>query len=272
VKLRLFFLPLLSAALLAAPPSFLKEGKGPGVLLIHGFGGNKEVWQEAAAELAKDHTVLRVDLPGSGGSTGPLIKERAADLEAIAKELASLVRREKLAPCLIVGHSMGGPLAALAVLQDAKAFRGLILVDSFLSSAPISYFEATLSGLEKDPKTALAAFFGPMSTGRAQTERLASDALRLPVPVLQAYLRAMTQDFMRARQSSLTLPIVQFAAGAEESDPAKREALLLQYGLKGLPDFRVVAFPKAKHWIMWDEPAGFITALRDFEKSFPSKP
>jgi len=161
---------------------------------------------------------------------------------------------------------MGGPVGALTVLQDSAAFRGLVLVDSFLSSVPAHYFAGTLAGLEKDPKAALAAFFGPMSTGTAQTERLVSEALRLPVPTLQAYLRAMTQDFMRARHARLTLPVVQFAAGPEEIDPTKREALLAQYGLKALPNFRLVAFPKAKHWVMWDEPTAFAKALGNFEK------
>lgn len=69
--IRLLFSLLVFPALLAAPPAFIQEGKGPGVLLIHGFGGNKEVWRATAAALAKDHTVLRVDLPGSGGTPVP---------------------------------------------------------------------------------------------------------------------------------------------------------------------------------------------------------
>lgn len=128
--IRSLFSLLVFPALLGAPPAFLREGKGPGILLIHGFGGNKEVWREAAATMAKDHTVVRVDLPGSGGTPAPLVKDGAVDLEAIAKDLVALVHREKLEPCLIVGHSMGGPVAALTVMQDPNAFKGLVLVDS----------------------------------------------------------------------------------------------------------------------------------------------
>ena len=60
---RLLLICLTALCLQAAPPAFTKVGKGPGILLIHGFGGNKEVWTEVAAELARDHTVLSVDLP-----------------------------------------------------------------------------------------------------------------------------------------------------------------------------------------------------------------
>lgn len=256
---------LLSAALAAAPPAFVKTGQGPSVLLVHGLGGNHGVWREVAAVLAKDHTVVQVDLPGSSGSEGPALVEGAADFEAIAGDLAALVRREKLEPCLVVGHSMGGPLAALAVLRDPSAFRGLVLVDSFLGTIPAVYFEKTLQALDRDPKAALADFYRPMSAGGAQLDRLVTEALALPGPVLKAYLRGLSRDNLRGRQAGLTLPVVQFEAGPGQPDPARREAYLALAGFKALPDFRIVPFPAAHHWIMWDDPAGFLGALKAFE-------
>jgi pimeloyl-ACP methyl ester carboxylesterase len=259
-------LPCLAALCLqAAGPSFQKAGRGPGILLIHGFGGNKEVWAGVAAELSRDHTVLSVDLPGSGGTPGPAVAEGRADMAAVARELAALARREGLAPCLVVGHSMGGPLAARAVLADPEAFRGLILVDSFLGAVPEAYMEPLAVALAKDPAPALTAFFGRMSTGPAQTGCLVTEALRVPVPTLQAYLRAMTQDPLGDRRGQLRLPVLHLAAGAREADPAKEAETLARYGFKGIPVFRAVHIPAAQHWIMWDAPDILTTALRAFE-------
>ena len=42
-------------------------------------------------------------------------------------------------------------------------------------------------------------------------------------------------------------------------------ATLAQYGFKGLPAFRIIHFPTAKHWIMWDAPEAFLIAVRGFE-------
>ena len=249
----------------AATPAFQKVGKGPGVLLIHGFGGNKEVWAGVAAELARDHTVLGVDLPGSGGTAGPVIVAGRADFGALAKELSALVRKEGLAPCLVVGHSMGGPIGARAILDDPGAFRGLILVDSFLSAIPAAYLEPTITALASDPASALTIFFGLMTTGPAQTKPLVAEALRVPVADLQAYFRAMGQDPLGARHAQLRLPVLQLAAGAREPDPVKEAATLAQYGFKDLPAFRVIHFPTAKHWIMWDAPEAFLVAVRAFE-------
>jgi len=265
MRCRALLLCFVALCLPSADLTFQKIGQGPGVLLIHGFGGNKEVWSSVAAELARDHTVLSVDLPGSGGSPGPVVVEGHADFGAVAKNLATLVRREGLAPCLVVGHSMGGPIAARTVLEDPGAFRGLVLVDSFLSAVPAGWVESIAVALGKDPGPALASFMGPISAGPAQTERLVADTLKVPVPALQAYLRAMAQDPLAARQAQLRLPVLQLAAGPREPDPAKEAAVLAQFGFKDLPAFRVIHFPSAKHWIMWDAPEPFLIALRAFE-------
>jgi pimeloyl-ACP methyl ester carboxylesterase len=172
---RALLICLNALCLQSADLTFQKLGTGPGILLIHGFGGNKEVWSGVAGELARDHTVLSVDLPGSGGSPGPVVVEGRADFGAVAKELAALVRKEGLAPCLVVGHSMGGPIAARTVLEDHAAFRGLVLVDSFLSAIPEAYLEPTAVALTKDPAPALGVFFALMTTGPAQTQRLVAE-------------------------------------------------------------------------------------------------
>ncbi|MBI1753407.1 MAG: alpha/beta fold hydrolase [Acidobacteria bacterium] len=262
---RALLLCFATVLLQAALPSFQKSGTGPGVLLVHGFGGNKEVWAGLIGDLSRDHTVLAVDLPGSGGTPGPLMPDGRADMGAVARDLAALVRKEGLAPCLAVGHSMGGPLAAGAVLADPGAFRGLLLVDSFLGAVPEAYMEPVATALAKDPAPALSAFFGRMTSGPAQTERLVADSLKVPVAALQAYLRAMTRDALAGRQSQLRVPVLQLAAGPREADPAKEAATLAQYGFKGIPSFRLVHFPAAKHWIMWDSPESFLVALRAFE-------
>ena len=256
---------LAALSLQAAVPAFQKVGKGPGILLIHGFGGNKEVWTGVAGELSRDHTVLSVDLPGSGGSPGPVVVDGRADFGAVAKDLAALVRKEGLVPCLVVGHSMGGPIAARAALEDPGAFRGVILVDSFLGALPAAYMEPTITALGKDPATALAAFMGHVTAGPAQNERVVAEALRVPTPTLQAYLRALTLDSLAARHAQLRLPVLQLAAGSRQPDPAKEAATLAQFGFKDLPAFRMIHFPAAKHWIMWDAPEAFLIAVRGFE-------
>ncbi|HOD32817.1 MAG TPA: alpha/beta fold hydrolase [Holophaga sp.] len=256
---------LLALGLEAAPPFHTKEGQGPGILFIHGFGGNREVWKEVSAALVRDHTVIRVDLPGSGERPGPALVEGGADFRAIARDLAELVAREGIAPCIVVGHSMGGPIAALAVLEAPERFRGLVLVDSFLTALPVPLVEPILQGLDKDASATLEGFYGSMTAHEAQRDRIVAEALQVPVPVLQAYLKGMIRDPFGSRRTDLKLPVAQFAAGPAESDAVKARARLTQAGLDALPRLRVVPFPKSRHWPMWDEPERFLAELRAFE-------
>ena len=265
MRCRALLLCVATLCLSSAELSFQRTGQGPCVLLIHGFGGNREVWSGVAAELSRDHTVLSVDLPGSGSSPGPVVAEGRADFGALAKALAALVRKEGLPPCLVVGHSMGGPIAARTVLEDPAAFRGLILVDSFLGAIPEAYLEPTAVALTRDPGQALGGFFARMTSGPAQTQRVTAEATRVPIPVLQAYLRAMARDPLTGRQAQLRLPVLQLASGPPDPDPAQEAATMAQYGFKELPAFRVIHFPAAKHWIMWDAPEAFLVAVRAFE-------
>ncbi len=269
VARRLFLLAAACLSLAAAPPRFVREGKGPGLLLVHGYGGNRDVWKGVLPQLAKDHTVLRVDLPGADGDPVPLRADGGADFEAIAAELAALVRREGLAPCLVVGHSMGGPIAVLAALKDRKAFRGVVLVDSFLCAIPAAAMEPVVAGLEKDPKATLEAFYGQVTADAAQRERVVAEALRVPVAAPQAYAKGVTREPLQGRLPQV--PILQMAAGAAELRGPAWEARLASAGFKGLPDFRAVAFPGCRHWIMWDNPARFLKALRGFEQELEAR-
>jgi len=50
---------------------YLEQGKGPAIVLVHGWSGSMELWKEQFPVLAKAHRVLVLDLPGHGGSDKP---------------------------------------------------------------------------------------------------------------------------------------------------------------------------------------------------------
>jgi pimeloyl-ACP methyl ester carboxylesterase len=109
------------------PANVKVEGSGPPLVLVHGFGGALDWWDEIAPALAGDHRVVRIDLIGHGGTESP------ASGYAIERQ-ASLVARvlDKLGidRFTVVGHSMGGEVAtALAEAYPARVER-MVLIDS----------------------------------------------------------------------------------------------------------------------------------------------
>ena len=106
----------------------IDKGNEPAFVLMHFLGGSGREWDEVAARLSPQHKVLRIDLPGFGGSadvTGYSVAEMADAVDAAI--VGAGVQRY-----ILVGHSMGGKVAMVLArrAQDAKSFalRGLVLV------------------------------------------------------------------------------------------------------------------------------------------------
>jgi pyruvate dehydrogenase E2 component (dihydrolipoamide acetyltransferase) len=102
---------------------FLREGEGDPVVLLHGFGGDLNNWLFAVPVLAADHAVYALDLPGHGGSSKAV---GAGDVAALADAVEQFLESQSLERVHLVGHSLGG-LVAAAVAARGHA-RSLTLI------------------------------------------------------------------------------------------------------------------------------------------------
>ncbi|MBS3805989.1 MAG: alpha/beta hydrolase [Bacteroidales bacterium] len=89
------------------------EGSGEPVFLIHGYLESLEVWNGLAADLAADHQVIRMDLPGHGKSE---VIQDTHRMELLAEAAREVLDREGIERCSMFGHSLGG-YATLAFLD-----------------------------------------------------------------------------------------------------------------------------------------------------------
>ncbi|WP_410650563.1 alpha/beta fold hydrolase [Amycolatopsis sp. cmx-4-54] len=105
------------------------RGSGPGLLLAHGGGGSVEGnFGSILDDLARTHTVVGPDYPGSGAtprSTEPL------DLDAVADELVSIAVDAGLERFAILGYSLGTGVAVRAATRHPDRVTGLILTAGF---------------------------------------------------------------------------------------------------------------------------------------------
>lgn len=102
----------------------VQAGGGPPIILIHGFTGSAEEWQDLAPALAQHRRVIAVDLPGHGRSPARQrsMAECVADLLALADELG-------LARFDLLGYSLGGR-AALSLAAAAPDRVGRLILES----------------------------------------------------------------------------------------------------------------------------------------------
>ncbi len=87
----------------------------PEIVLLHGFTGSKENWLPLMAELASDYRVIAPDLPGWGEST----REPGGNYGVVAQSgrIGRWLASRPHPPAMLVGHSMGGHIAALVAAE-----------------------------------------------------------------------------------------------------------------------------------------------------------
>ncbi len=110
--------------------SYLHNRPMPGaetLVMLHGFGANKDNWLRMARHLTDDYTVYAFDLPGHGDSSKPLdigysIADQVGYVHAMLDKL-------ELGQVHMMGNSMGGAITALYAATHPERIRSAILFD-----------------------------------------------------------------------------------------------------------------------------------------------
>jgi pimeloyl-ACP methyl ester carboxylesterase len=119
---------------------YLEGGKGPTILLLHGFTGSKDNWVLLAPYLTKEYHVVIPDIPGYGESS--MIEKDSYDLSNQMLRLHKFVQAIELKKFHIVGNSMGGLFAGTYAVRYP---------DEIIS---VGLFDAIgVKSLEKSPAT-----------------------------------------------------------------------------------------------------------------------
>jgi len=102
-------------------------GKGPAVVLLHGYGETGDMWVPMATDLARDHTVIVPDLRGLGLSSKPAggfdKKNQAGDIRGVLDALG--VKQTD-----VVAHDIGNMVAYQLAAQSPERVRRLVLIDA----------------------------------------------------------------------------------------------------------------------------------------------
>jgi pimeloyl-ACP methyl ester carboxylesterase len=102
------------------------SGKPP-VVLMHGLNDSHRTWRQIAPELARDRRVLVPDLPGHGLSARP---DATYELRWYAHTMSGWLRELGLDTVDVVGHSFGGGVGLVLLLECPERVRRLALVSS----------------------------------------------------------------------------------------------------------------------------------------------
>ena len=106
----------------------IDSGTGTPVVLLHGFGASMYSWRHTLPALtAAGYRVIAFDNRGFGFSAKPAHGYRTAEYATLTTALLDSLH---IASAVLVGHSMGGAIAAEVALAHPDRVRGLVLIDA----------------------------------------------------------------------------------------------------------------------------------------------
>jgi pimeloyl-ACP methyl ester carboxylesterase len=104
-------------------------GRGePALVFVHCWTCNRGFWDAQVAHFAPRHRVVRLDLAGHGDSG---MRRGEYTIDAFADDVAAVVDALGLKRIVLIGHSMGGPVALQAHKALGERVLGVVGVDSF---------------------------------------------------------------------------------------------------------------------------------------------
>lgn len=108
-----------------------RYGKGPAILMVHGFPRTSLMWRYLAPQLAENHTVICADLRAYGRSGTPASADDhfPYSKRAMAKELADVMTKLGFPSFTLIGHDRGGRVAYRLALDHPKSVERLAVFD-----------------------------------------------------------------------------------------------------------------------------------------------
>ena len=243
-------------------------GSGPGLLLVHGFGGAKEDFADHIDALARRYRVVTFDHRGHGESDDPT-DVAAYSLDRMAADAFGIDRFR------LLGYSMGGMVARRVVLAHPPRIDALVLMDT--SPGPVD-------GIDPDAMEAGATV--ALNEGKDALKPLLDAAGALETPAYQRLLRerpgyqefqdrkwtalsavmwgAMARDMARqpdqlALLADVRCPTLVIVGELDESflEASRRMAATS-------PGAELVVVPDAGHSPQFENPAVWLDALERF--------
>lgn len=250
-------------------PSLASSSSGvgePTIVLIHGVGQDRHLWDRVVPRLEARYRVVRVDLPGHGESA-PL---SPISVRAVASALDRTLDRQKIKKAVLVGQSYGAFVALEEAAAHPSRARAIVPIDMATYIAADSERIASLETLMRDRYPLFViGMFQQMTRDPSQMDSVVAMANRVPPEVMTAYFRETWHTDLRPRVRGLKQPVM--AVLTEETwPPAESWASArkrLGYETAGPAVGR--RFYDSGHLVPIDQPDSLAAAILDFTATLP---
>jgi len=254
-------------------------GKGPAVLLLHGYGETGDMWAPLARDLMRDHTVIVPDLRGMGLSARPA---SGYDKKTQGGDMAGMLDALKVGKVDLVTHDIGNMVGYAFAAQNRDRIGRFVLMDAplpgigpweeILKNPLLWHFrfggpdmERLVAGRERiyldrfwNEFSATPARFSEASRQHYASLYAAPGAMHAGFAQFAAFDQDAIDDKAFLAQGKLTMPIL--AIGGEKSFGSTMAAVMRF----AATDVSESVVPDAGHWLMEEQPEATVKLVRNF--------
>ncbi|XP_074121669.1 sn-1-specific diacylglycerol lipase ABHD11-like [Sminthopsis crassicaudata] len=258
----------------------LLEGSNshPPLVLLHGLFGSKIYFESEAKALAEQtgRKVLTIDARNHRDSPS----DPDCSYEAMSADLEALLLKLGLAPCVLLGHCMGGKIAMVLALRKPELVERLIPLD--ISPTMTTAFPEALNYIE-----IMKSLKIPKELSFSKAQQLANEQLSQSIedPVIRQYLlnnlmmvngqyvwKVDSEVLSQQVDKIMDFPQIQGSySGPTLFLRGANSPLIQPYHypkIKRLfPQAQILTIPKAGHWIHVDQPQDFMSSILNFLSS-----
>ena len=239
------------------------QGTGDPMLLLAGFASTSDVWQPLEDRFAESHELHLVDYAGFG----KLPAVEMPFLDQVKSELADYVKKIDDENLVIMGHSMGGTLAAWLSAQPDLKIQQIIIIDGLPATGALMFPNVDLATLTYESPyndqmmamddSAFAKAISPMALGMAATSEhqkaIKQDILNTD---RKTYVYGYT-DYLkfdvREDLKQINIPVTILGAAGMFGEEMATSTYKKQY--ENLKEYTFKMHPNSKHFIMYDDPS-----------------
>lgn len=225
-------------------------GRGPAVVLLHGYGETGDMWAPLAADLARDHLVIVPDLRGMGLSGQPAA---GYDKKTQGRDISGLLEVLKVGRTDLVTHDIGNMVGYAFAAQDRGRVTRFVLMDAPLPG--VGPWDEIL----KNPLLWHFRFGGPdMERLVAGRERIYLDRFWNEFSATPARFSEASRVHyaaLYARPGAMHAGFAQFAAFDQDA--------------RDNAGFVAAVIADAGHWLMEEQPAATVKAVSEFLSGKP---